>query len=99
VVDLTVDLAKKVTVQQVNEAMQVAAAGPLKNILCYQMDPIVSMDIVGDPHSSIFDAQLTQVIDDTLVKVIAWYDNEWGYSSRVHDLIHKLALIDGLETL
>ena len=98
VVDLTVDLKQKVTAEQINEAMQAAAAGPLSGILKYQTDPIVSMDIVGDPHSSVFDAQLTQVIDDTMVKVIAWYDNEWGYSSRVHDLIHKLALLDGLDT-
>ncbi len=98
VVDLTVDLEKKVTKEEINQAMRVAAEGPLKNILCYQAEPIVSMDIVGDYHSSVFDSLLTQVIDDTMVKVISWYDNEWGYSSRVHDLIHKLALLDGLET-
>jgi len=66
--------------------MQAAAEGPLKGILKYNTDPIVSSDIVTDPHSSIFDAPLTKVIDDQ-VKVVAWYDNEWGYSNRVVDLI------------
>ena len=96
VVDLTVDLETPVTVAAVNEAMRLAAAGPLTGILQYQEDPIVSSDIVGNSHSSIFDPALTQVIDGTLVKVIAWYDNEWGYSARVEELIGRLAVLDGM---
>ena len=65
-------------------------------MLEYQVDPIVSSDIVGNSHSCIFESLLTQVIDGTFVKVIAWYDNEWGYSSRVADLIGRLALMDGM---
>lgn len=76
VVDLTVELERAVTVQQVNDAVRAAAEGDLKGILEYQTDPIVSSDIVGNSHSCIFDAPLTQVIDGTFVKVIAWYDNE-----------------------
>ncbi len=96
VVDLTVELEKAVTKEQVNEAVRKAAQGDLKNIIEYQEDPVVSSDIIGNSHSSIFDPALTQIIDGTLVKVIAWYDNEWGYSSRVEDLIARLAAIDGL---
>ncbi len=98
VVDLTVDLERAVTVEDVNTSMRLAAEGALKGILHYEEDPIVSSDIVGNTHSSIFDAQLTQVIDGTLVKVIAWYDNEWGYSSRVEELIGLLAAFDGMST-
>ncbi len=89
VVDLTAVVKKPVTVESVNAAMKAAADGPLKGILCYTNDPIVSSDIVGDPHSSIFDAQSTMVIGGNMVKVVSWYDNEWGYSSRVVDLIAK----------
>jgi glyceraldehyde 3-phosphate dehydrogenase len=89
VVDLTATLKTDVTVQSVNAAMKAAADGPLKGILCYTEDPIVSSDIVGDPHSSIFDAQSTMVMDGRMVKVVSWYDNEWGYSNRVVDLIVK----------
>ena len=71
-----------------------AAQGPLFGILEYCLDPIVSSDIVGNPHSSIFDAALTQVIGGRLVKVISWYDNEWGYSTRIEELINKLARLD-----
>lgn len=84
--DLTVDLAKSATVDEVNAAMKAAADGPMKGILKYNTDPIVSSDIVTDPHSSIYDAPLTQVIDNQ-VKVASWYDNEWGYSNRLADLI------------
>jgi glyceraldehyde 3-phosphate dehydrogenase len=98
VVDLTVELEKPVTVQQVNDAFRAAAEGEMKNILEYQTDPIVSTDIVGNSHSCIFDSLLTQVIDGTFVKVIAWYDNEWGYSSRVADLIGRLAGMDGMSS-
>ncbi len=81
--DLTVTVEKDgVTVEQVNEAFKKAAEGPLKGVLAYNEDPIVSSDIVGDPHASIFDAPLTKVIGNT-VKVFSWYDNEYGYSSRL----------------
>lgn len=96
VIDLTVEVEKPATVQQVNDAVRVAASGDLRNIIEYQTDPIVSSDIVGNSHSCIFDSLLTQVIDDTFLKVIAWYDNEWGYSSRVADLIERLAVMDGM---
>ena len=96
VVDLTVELEKPVTVQQVNDAVLAASERELKNILEYQTDPIVSSDIVGNSHSCIFDSLLTQVIDGTFLKVIAWYDNEWGYSSRVADLIGRLSEMDGM---
>lgn len=96
VVDLTLELEKPVTVQQINDTVRAAAEGDLKNVLEYQTDPIVSSDIVGNSHSCIFDSLLTQVIDSTFIKVIAWYDNEWGYSSRVADLIGRLAVMDGM---
>ncbi|MQY29116.1 type I glyceraldehyde-3-phosphate dehydrogenase [Nocardia aurantia] len=86
ITDLTADLAKKASVADINAAFKAAAEGPLKGILKYSTDPIVSSDIVTDPHSSIFDAPLTKVIDDQ-VKVYSWYDNEWGYSNRLADLI------------
>ena len=94
VVDLTVELSRDVTVVEINAAMARAAQGPLFGILEYCLDPIVSSDIVGNPHSSIFDAALTQVIGGRLVKVISWYDNEWGYSTRIEELINKLARLD-----
>ena len=87
-VDLTVELERPATVEAINAAMKAAAEGPMKGILGYTEDPIVSIDIVGDPHSSIFDSKLTMVLggEGTLVKVVSWYDNEWGYSMRVADL-------------
>lgn len=97
VVDLTVELEKTVTAEEVNAAVKLAADGALKGILEYSTDPIVSSDIVGNAASSIFDAPLTQVIGGNLVKVIAWYDNEWGYSNRVEDLIVKVAHQDGFK--
>ena len=84
--DLTVELAKPATAAEINAAIKKAAEGPLKGILAYTEDPIVSADIVTDPHSSIFDAQLTKAIGTT-VKVVSWYDNEWGYSNRLVDLV------------
>ncbi|MDR2280472.1 MAG: type I glyceraldehyde-3-phosphate dehydrogenase, partial [Gordonia sp. (in: high G+C Gram-positive bacteria)] len=84
--DLTANLKKPATVEEINAAMKKAAEGPLKGILKYTEDPIVSSDIVTDPHSSIFDAGLTKVIDDQ-VKIVSWYDNEWGYSNRLVDLL------------
>ena len=91
-VDLTVELDKEVTIEEINAAMKTAAEGPLKGILEYTEDPIVSIDIVGNAHSSIFDSQLTMVLGgkSNLVKVISWYDNEWGYSNRVKDLVKIL---------
>jgi glyceraldehyde 3-phosphate dehydrogenase (phosphorylating) len=91
VVDLTAVMAKTVTKEEVNAAMKKAAEGPLKGILDYTEDPIVSSDIIGDPHSSIFAADFTQVLDGNLLKVVSWYDNEWGYSARTADLIAKIA--------
>ncbi|MFA7082482.1 MAG: type I glyceraldehyde-3-phosphate dehydrogenase [Bacteroidales bacterium] len=91
VVDLTVELGKTVTKEEVNAAMKKAAEGPMKGILEYTEDPIVSCDIVGNPYSSIFDSKLTMVMDGNMVKVISWYDNENGYSNRVCDLAEKLA--------
>ena len=84
--DLTVQLKREVSKDEVNAAIKAAAAGPLKGILRYTEDPIVSTDIVTDPHSSIFDAGLTYVNGDT-IKVVSWYDNEWGYSNRLVDLV------------
>lgn len=95
-VDLTVEVDTDVTVEQVNAAMKAAAAGPMRGILSYCTDPIVSSDIIGNSHSSIFDAELTQVMQKRMVKVIAWYDNEWGYSTRVENLIERLARMDGM---
>ncbi len=90
VTDLTVNVAKATSIDEVNAAMKAAAEGPLQGILKYNTDPIVSSDIVTDPHSSIYDAPLTKVIDDQ-VKVVSWYDNEWGYSNRLADLIGLVA--------
>jgi glyceraldehyde 3-phosphate dehydrogenase len=91
VVDLTFNPSKPTSAEEVNAAVKAAAEGPLKGILSYTEDPIVSTDIVGDPHSSIFDASLTQVIGDgTLVKAVSWYDNEWGYSNRCVELLGKV---------
>ncbi|HLU52994.1 MAG TPA: type I glyceraldehyde-3-phosphate dehydrogenase [Acidimicrobiia bacterium] len=90
-VDLVVELERDVTVDEINDAIRRAADGPMKGILEYSEDPIVSTDIIGNPHSSIFDAAGTQVLGSNLVKVLAWYDNEWGYSNRVVDLVERLA--------
>ena len=91
VVDFVVEVGKNTTIKEVNAAMKKAAEDELKGIMGYTEDPIVSIDIVGNPHSCIFDAKATMVIGDNLIKVVGWYDNEWGYSSRVVDLIGKLA--------
>ncbi|HEY2769173.1 MAG TPA: type I glyceraldehyde-3-phosphate dehydrogenase [Solirubrobacteraceae bacterium] len=91
VVDLTVEVTRETTPEEVNEAMKAAAAsGPLEGLLTYTEDPIVSSDIVRNPASSIFDSQLTAVMDGTMVKVVSWYDNEWGYSNRVADVVQRL---------
>ena len=91
VVDLVTIMKKDVTVGQVNDAVREAAAGEqLRDILKYQDRPIVSSDIVGDPHSSIFDAEYTNVVEGNMLKTLSWYDNEWGYSNRVVDLLEKM---------
>jgi len=86
VVDFVADLARDVTVEEVNGAFKKAAAGPLKGLLEYEEEPLVSVDFKGNPASSIFDPALTMVIAGSMVKVLAWYDNEWGYSCRTADL-------------
>ncbi len=94
VVDLTVELGCDVTVEDINQAMANAASGPMQSILSYCTEPIVSGDIIGNSHSSIFDAALTQVIDKRMAKVVSWYDNEWGYSTRVEELIQRISAMD-----
>ncbi|MFB0988032.1 MAG: type I glyceraldehyde-3-phosphate dehydrogenase [Gammaproteobacteria bacterium] len=96
IVDLVVELDSDVTVESINAAMQAAALGPMKGILQYSVDEIVSSDIIGNSHSSIFDSLLTQVMQDRMVKVVSWYDNEWGYSTRVEELVQRLAKMDGI---
>ena len=91
VVDLVAFVEKSTSVEEVNKAFQCAANGPMKGILGYETAELVSVDYRGDERSSIVDAPLTRVINGTCVKVIAWYDNEWGYSCRVRDLIHFIA--------
>jgi glyceraldehyde 3-phosphate dehydrogenase len=91
VVDLTVECERETSVEEVNAALKAAAEdGPLHGIMAYTEDPIVSTDIVGSPYSSIVDSQLTAVMDGTMLKVVAWYDNEWGYSNRLVDLVQKV---------
>ena len=92
-VDLVVELERDVTVEEVNAAVKAAAEGPLAGIMEYTEDHIVSTDIIGNPHSSIFDASGTHVLGGNLVKVMSWYDNEWGYSNRVVDLIERLSRV------
>ena len=92
VVDLVVGVKKKATVADVNAAMKKAAEGPMKGILIYCDEPIVSSDIINDPASSIFDSLSTMVIGN-MVKVVSWYDNEWGYSNRTVDIMEKMAAI------
>ncbi len=89
-VDLTVELNRAVTKDEINAAMKAAAAGPMKGILEYTEDPIVSCDIIGNTHSSIYDSLMTKVIDGNFVKIVAWYDNEAGYSNRLADLVAKV---------
>jgi glyceraldehyde 3-phosphate dehydrogenase len=95
IVDLTVDLEKGATKEEINAALKKAAEGRLKGIMVYTEDELVSSDIVGQPESSIVDAKLTEVQDGSMVKAFAWYDNEWGYSNRVVDLIALLGNLEG----
>ncbi len=91
VVDLTAEVSRETTAEEINAAMKERAdTGPLKGILQYSEDPLVSTDIINSSYSSIFDSLLTSVLDGTMVKVVAWYDNEWGYSSRCVDLLQKV---------
>ena len=89
-VDLTCELDRNTTKDEINAAMKAAAEGPMKGILQYLTEPLVSCDIIGNPHSSILDADLTKVLGGNLVKVVAWYDNEAGYSQRLADLVVRM---------
>jgi glyceraldehyde 3-phosphate dehydrogenase len=90
VVDLVCEVSRETEAEELNARVKEAAEGPLAGILSYTTDPIVSTDVVADPHSSIFDAEQTMVIDGRLVKVVAWYDNEWGYSNRCVELAARV---------
>jgi glyceraldehyde 3-phosphate dehydrogenase len=91
VVDLTIEANRETSVEEINAALKAAAdSGPLQGLMLYTEDPIVSSDIIKNPASSIVDSQLTAVMDGTMVKVVSWYDNEWGYSNRVSDLVQQL---------
>lgn len=87
VVDLVAELSKDATAEDINNALKTASEGPMKGIIQYSEDPLVSTDLNGNPHSAIIDATVTKIIEGKMVKVIAWYDNEWGYSSRLRDLM------------
>ncbi|MFA7692995.1 MAG: type I glyceraldehyde-3-phosphate dehydrogenase [Candidatus Hydrogenedentes bacterium] len=91
VVDLVVEVSRNVTVEEVNAVMKAASEGALKGVLQYVEDEIVSCDVIGNPYSSIFDSKLTMVMEGNMVKVISWYDNEWGYSNRCIDLFKLMA--------
>ncbi len=93
ITDLTFNAARKTSVEEINEAVRTAAEGPMKGIIEFVTDPIVSSDIIGNPASSIFDSTNTIVLDGDMVKVTMWYDNEWGYSCRSVDLIERLAAL------
>ena len=90
VVDLVCDVSRETSVEEINAAVRTAAEGPMRGILAYTEDPIVSTDVIKDPHSSIFDSALTMVLEGRLVKAVAWYDNEWGYSNRCVELAAKV---------
>ncbi|MFH1297843.1 MAG: type I glyceraldehyde-3-phosphate dehydrogenase [Bacteroidota bacterium] len=91
-VDLTCELGRRVTIEEVNAAMKSAAEGPMKGILEYLTDPLVSVDIVGNPHSSIYDSLMTKLIGGNFIKIISWYDNEFGYSCRMADLVERVSV-------
>jgi glyceraldehyde 3-phosphate dehydrogenase len=93
VVDLSCRLAKNATRDEINAAVRAAAEGPLARIVEYSEAPLVSTDIIGNPRSSIFDALSTRATGDGYAKVVSWYDNEWGYSNRVVDLLERLAAL------
>lgn len=91
VTDLTVVLEKKVTLEEVHQAMKAAAEGPMKGILQYSEEELVSTDIIANTHSAIYDANMARMIDGSCLKILSWYDNEWGYSCRIADLCHFIA--------
>jgi glyceraldehyde 3-phosphate dehydrogenase len=91
VIDFTAVLSRDATRDEINASIKEYAEGPMKGILAYSEEPLVSSDLKGDAHSSIFSAMETLVIGGNLAKVVSWYDNEWGYSVRVADLVHFLA--------
>jgi glyceraldehyde 3-phosphate dehydrogenase len=91
IVDFVAEVEHEATVESVNEAFSAAAKGPMKEILEYSEEPLVSSDIIGNPHSAVFDSLSTMVLDKTLVKVLAWYDNEWGYSNRLVDMVQTMS--------
>jgi glyceraldehyde 3-phosphate dehydrogenase len=91
VIDFVAVTSRPVTAESANAALRAAAEGPMQGYLAYTEEPLVSMDFKGDPHSSIIDAASTMVAGENLLKVIAWYDNEWGYSCRVADLASFIA--------
>ncbi|MBU1151226.1 type I glyceraldehyde-3-phosphate dehydrogenase, partial [Patescibacteria group bacterium] len=93
-VDLTCEVAKETSVEEVNAALKAAAEGPLKGILDFSEKPLVSIDYKGNTHSSIVDGLSTQVIQGNMVKVMSWYDNEWGYSARIVDLVKMIGTHD-----
>lgn len=97
VVDLTVNLAKSATRDEINHAVKAAAEGPMAGVLFYAVDPLVSSDIIDDPHSSIFASDFTETVGDAnrMAKVLSWYDNEWGYSCRTVDLVEKIGAFLG----
>ena len=97
VVDLVAELDRDATVEEINAAFKAAAEGELKGVLEYTEDPIVSVDVIGNPNSSVFDALSTMVLGGNMVKVISWYDNEWGYSNRVVELMHYAHNLAGAE--
>jgi glyceraldehyde 3-phosphate dehydrogenase len=90
VVDLTIEADRATSIDEINGALLAAANGPMSSVLQYTTDPIVSSDIVGSKYSSILDSELTAVMDGTMVKVVSWYDNEWGYSNRLVDLVQQV---------
>ena len=92
--DLTVELAKPAKAEEINRAFEEYAKGPMKGILQVTHEELVSIDFRGNPHSSIVDAPLTKVVEGNLAKVFSWYDNEWGFSNRMSDLIHYMAKRD-----
>ena len=91
IVDLSVRLNRKTDAETINAAMKTAADGPLKGILQYSEEPLVSVDFIGNTHSSIFDAPSTKVMDGNFAKILSWYDNETGYATRVVDLVNRMA--------
>ena len=94
VVDLTVITERRPAVEEIHAAMKAAADGPMQGVLQFTSDPIVSADVIGNPHSSIYDSLLTQVPQEDMVKIVAWYDNEWGYAMRLVDLVEKVAALN-----